>query len=444
MKKKALMTASVASMIDLFNMDNIHLLQSLGYQVEVAANFAFGSITSQERVDAFRGELEAAGIRTYHVPIPRSISDIKDIISSYRAMKRLCEEGGYTLMHTQSPIGGVVARMAAAKQRKAGMKVIYTAHGFHFFRGAPKANWLLFYPIEKFFSRVTDVLITINQEDFARAGKFHAGKTVCVPGIGIDLDKFAGAGRETPGDSEAMQKDPDGSYKKLEAMQKDPDGSYKKLETMQKDPGGSHKRSQALPDGAGFSSQELQALRDEFGFLAEDYVLLSLGQLSHRKNQETVIRAVARLADKQIKYLIVGAGELEAHDRKLIRELQIEDRVILAGYRGDVPALMHMADCFVFPSKQEGLPVALMEAMASGIPVICSKIRGNTDLIADREQGILVEPEDGEGFAKAIVEMKNDPAFARRCAMQAKTKVKDFGRETVQGMMREIYESVES
>ncbi len=386
MKKKALMTASVASMIDLFNMDNIHLLQSLGYEVDVATNFVFGSITSQERVDAFRGELEAAGIRTYHVPIPRSILDVKHIIRSYRAMKRLCEEEGYTLMHTQSPIGGVVARMAAAKQRKKGMKVIYTAHGFHFFKGAPKANWMLFYPIEKFFSRSTDVLLTINQEDFARAGKFHAGKTVLVPGIGIDLDKFAGDGERNKGNS--------------------------------------------------------QALRAEFGFSDADYVLLSLGQLSHRKNQETVIRAVAQLADQQIKYLIVGAGELEAHDQELIQKLQIEDRVKLAGYRGDVPALLHMADCFVFPSRQEGLPVALMEAMAAGIPVICSNIRGNTDLVADRVQGMLVEPGDSKGFAEAITEMKNDPSLAKRCTGQAKKKVRDFGRETVQKMMREIYEGI--
>ena len=380
MKKKALMTASVASMIDLFNMDNIHLLQSLGYEVHVAANFAFGSITSQERVDEFRTELEQDGIKTYQVPIPRSIFDWKDIMISYRLMKKLCEEERYDLIHTQSPIGGVVARMAAAKHRKKGTKVIYTAHGFHFFKGASLKNWLLFYPIEKFFSRYTDVLITINQEDYARANKFHAKRVAYVPGIGIDLEKFAA-----------------------------------------------------------LTEPETKALRAELGFSSRDYVLLSLGQLSHRKNQETMIRAMAQIEDKAVRYLLVGAGELEKHYRALITELHLENRVILAGYRRDIPKLLHMADCFVFPSRQEGLPVSLMEAMAAGVPVICSNIRGNTDLVTDRQEGILVDAGDVEGFADAIMEMKRDGNLAERCRRQAGIKIREFGRETVQECMREIY-----
>lgn len=203
MKKKALMTASVASMIDLFNMDNIRLLQSLGYEVHVASNFAFGSITSQQRVDEFQVELEQAGIKTFQVPIPRSIFDIRNIIVSYRIMSRLCENEKYELMHTQSPIGGVVARMAAAQHRKQGLKVIYTAHGFHFFQGASFKNWLLFYPIEKFFSRYTDVLITINQEDYSRAKKFSAGEVVYVPGIGVDIKRF----REIPAQSDELRQE---------------------------------------------------------------------------------------------------------------------------------------------------------------------------------------------------------------------------------------------
>ena len=121
-------------MIDLFNMDNIRILQQLGYEVHVASNFKFGSITSQERVDAFRKELKEAGIRVCHIPIPRSIGDIKNIVCSYRQMKRLLEKERYAIVHTQSPIGGVVTRLAAGRIRKHGGKVIYTAHGFHFFK----------------------------------------------------------------------------------------------------------------------------------------------------------------------------------------------------------------------------------------------------------------------------------------------------------------------
>lgn len=379
MKKKALMTASVASMIDLFNMDNIHILQEAGYEVHVASNFKFGSITSQERVDTFRRELTDAGILTYHIPIPRSIGDIKNIIRSYRQMKQLCAKEQYALIHTQSPIGGVVTRLAAGKIRKKGSKVIYTAHGFHFFKGASKKNWILFYPIEKFLSRYTDVLITINQEDYQRAQKFHAGKVCYVSGIGIDIQKF----------------------------------------------------SEDIPDRA--------QVRESFGVTGQDFLLISVGQLSKRKNQETLIRAMAEISDKTIKYLIVGLGEYEQIDRELAKKLHVEDKVIFAGYHENVNALLHAADCFVFPSLQEGLPVSLMEAMAAQVPVICSRIRGNIDLITDGTEGILVEAMDVKGYAKAVMELKAHPKLAAEYRKNAFEKIKGFSIGAVHGQMEEIY-----
>lgn len=378
-QKKALMTASVASMIDLFNMDNIHILKELGYEVHVATNFAFGSITSQERVDAFRQELEAEGIRTHHIPIPRSIGDIKNIWASYYQMKKLCEQENYKIVHTQSPIGGVVARLAAKKLRKNGTSVIYTAHGFHFYKGASKKNWLLFYPVEKFLSRYTDVLITINGEDYERAKRFHAKKVCYVPGIGVDTEKIG----------------------------------------------------QAIGNR--------QQLRQELGFKEEDFVLMSVGQLSKRKNQETMIRAMAQISDKNVKYLIVGLGEMEETDRKLVEELHLEQNVVFAGYRGDVKELLHAVDCFVFPSLQEGLPVALMEAMAAGTPIVCSKIRGNVDLVKDGVEGTLVEALDVGAYGKAVVELKAQEKIRENYRKQAWKKIRAFGIESVHEKMKEIY-----
>ncbi|MBO5372849.1 MAG: glycosyltransferase family 4 protein [Lachnospiraceae bacterium] len=382
-KKKALVTASVASMIDLFNRDNIRILQELGYEVEIASNFAFGSITSQKRVDAFKQEMENKGIRVIHVPIPRSITDIKHIISSYKQMKKLIREEEYALVHTQSPIGGVVARLAAKKWRKKGTRVIYTAHGFHFFNGASKASWLLFYPIEKLLSKGTDVLITINAEDYERAKKFSAKRVCYVPGIGVDVDKF-----RKP-------------------------------------------------------TENREALRQEFGFAEEDFVLLSVGQLSKRKNQETMIRAMAQISDRNVKYLVVGLGEMEEADRKLIMELGLKDRVILAGYKDNVDELLHTADAFVFPSLQEGLPVSLMEAMAAGLPIIASKIRGNTDLITDGMEGMLVEAMDTTAYAKAVMELKADSSLQksyRNCALE---KIQGFSAACVHDRMKDIYQSIE-
>ena len=382
MKKKALMTASVASMIDLFNMDNIHILKEEGYEVHVASNFKFGSITSQERVDTFRRELTDAGITTYHIPIPRSISDVKNIILSYRQMKQLCETEKFDLIHTQSPIGGVVTRLAARNIRTQGSKVIYTAHGFHFFQGASKKNWMLFYPIEKFLSRYTDVLITINQEDYQRAQKFYARQVRYLPGIGIDIQEF----------------------------------------------------SKDRSDRA--------QIRESFGITDQDFLLVSVGQISKRKNQGTFIKAMAEISDVTVKYLIVGLGEYEQTDRELAKSLHVDNRVIFAGYCENINALLHAADCFVFPSLQEGLPVSLMEAMAAKVPVVCSRIRGNTDLITDGFNGRLVEPMDVKGYAKAVMELKLHKEQAATYRENAFDKIKEFSIQAVHGRMEGIYRKI--
>lgn len=384
MSKKALVTASVASMIDLFNMDNIHILQNMGYEVDVAANFEFGSVTSKERIQEFKEELKEQGINVHHTPVPRSIGDVKNIWSSYKELRELCLENKYDIIHTQTPIGGVVTRMAARKIRKKGCKVIYMAHGFHFFKGAPKKNWILFYTIEKFCSKFTDVLITINQEDYKRANKFYAKKVYYVPGIGLDIDKF--------------QK----------------------------------------------STRNRSELRKELGINENDYVVISVGELTKRKNQETMIRSMAKIQDKEIRYVMVGIGECEESDRKLVQELGVEEKVIFAGYRKDIGDLLHMADCFVFPSNQEGLPVALMEAMAAGLPVICSNIRGNNDLITDGVEGRLLETYDIGGYAMAIEEVKQNCALADKYRKNARIKIVKFGIENVRSLMTDIYGEMEN
>jgi glycosyltransferase involved in cell wall biosynthesis len=342
-KPKALMLASVASMIDLFNADNINILLKLGYEVDVATNFEFGSITSQSRVNEYKKELLERGIGVYHVPITRSLSEVKDIVASYKIVKRLADNKHYKIVHCHSPIGGVICRMAFRKaRRKYGTKVIYTAHGFHFFKGASKKAWAFFYPIEKFCSRYTDLIITINQEDYNNAQKFHCKRVEYVPGIGIHTEEFRNV------------------------------------------------------------KIDKHAKRLELGFDDDDFIFMSTGQLSVRKNHEVVIRALAQIDNPKVKYLIVGFGELEDKLKSLANELNIRERVVFADYRGDVKELLHAVDAYAFPSRQEGLPVALMEAMAVGLPVVCSRIRGNVDLIENGKGGYLYECNDVDGFAKGM------------------------------------------
>lgn len=380
--KKALMVASVASMIDQFNMDNIAILEQLGYRVEVAANFSQGSNTSPQRVAEFQRELTEAG-RVYHqVDIPRSVFKVSSILSSLKQLKTLCHREQYDLIHCHSPIGGVVARLAARKMRKKGAKVIYTAHGFHFFKGAPLKNWLLFYPMEKLCARMTDLLITINQEDYNLAKrKMKAGKVVYVPGIGLNTRRFSG-------------------------------------------------------------EEDTASLREELGLAPSAKIVLSVGELSRRKNHKVILEAIAKMKDPAIHYLICGIGPEEENLRNLAKQLGIGDQLHLLGFRRDVPGLLALADVYAFPSLQEGLPVALMEAMAAGKAVVCSRIRGNTDLIEPGIGGEVLETNHVDGFAFAMNRLLTDAALMEKMGQNNRLRIRDFDRSVVDAQMKTLYQEI--
>lgn len=379
--RKALMLASVASMIDLFNEDNICILQELGYEVDVIANFDKGSITSNERVNEFHDELIQKGVNVYNIPIPRSISKIKDIMRSYVQIKKIVNVNQYQVIHCHSPIGGVLCRLASSKARKKyGTKVIYTAHGFHFFNGANRKAWIVYYPIEKLCSKFTDLIITINQEDFTNAIKFKTCQVEYVPGIGVDTEKIQNA------------------------------------------------------------IVDREQKRKELGFDDKDFVFMSIGQISRRKNHEVMIRAIAKVTNEKVKCLIVGFGELEKELRELAKKLGIENRIVFAGYRGDIDEILHVVDAFAFPSLQEGLPVSLMEAMSIGLPVVCSKIRGNVDLIEDGKGGYLYEANDIDGFTEGINKIVNSRDI--NMGVNNIETMKKFDKKIVHKQMEQIYKKL--
>ena len=380
MVQRVLQLASVASMIDLFNRDNLIVLEELGADIDVAANFQSGSITSQERVDEYKQELLTRNIEVIDYPCPRSITKVDDIVRSYKIIKKLIDERHYRIVHCHSPIGGVLARLASRKARKDGTKVVYTAHGFHFYKGSSLLSWLIFYPIERLCSRLTDLLITINKEDYERAKSWNTCCVELVNGIGVHTEEFLN------------------------------------------------------------ERVERKAYREELGFEDNDYVFMSTGQVSVRKNHEVIIRAIAEIHNPRVKYLLVGFGELEEKLKALVKELGIEDRVVFAGYRGDVKRLLHAVDGFAFPSLQEGLPVALMEAMAAGLPIVCSRIRGNVDLIENGKGGYLYDCHDVKGFAEGM-----EKIVAGEGSEMGKINIetmKNFDIETVNNRMRELYEEL--
>ena len=288
-------------------------------------------------------------------------------LKAYKSLKKVINEGGYNIIHCHTPVGAMLTRLTAKQARKLGTKVIYTAHGFHFYKGAPAVNWLLYYPVEKWLSRYTDVLITINKEDYEKAKTFKSGKVYYVPGVGIDLKRF------------------DVVY---------PDKDKK---------------------------------RENIGVRAEDFVLLSVGELIPRKNHEVVIRAMSVLKQEDklthLEYVICGEGAYESELEKLAEDLGVAEHIRFLGYRADIAEICHCSDLFVFMSHQEGLPVALMEAMAGGLPAVCSNIRGNTDLIENNVSGLIVAstPKD---VAEAVVQMQKNPDMRNRMAAAALSAIK--------------------
>lgn len=374
--KKVLVLASVASMIDQFNMPNIRLLQEKGYEVHVACNFEKGNTCSNEKVSELKRSLQQLKIQCFQIDFARNITKVTRNINSYRHVLNLLKKNEYSFIHCHSPIGGVCGRIAAHKTKT---KVIYTAHGFHFFKGAPLKNWLLYYPVERWLARYTDVLITINKEDFTRAKTFKSKKVEYVPGVGINNGKFS------------------------------------KVDIV------------------------IKKKREEIGLADDNFVILSVGELNKNKNHEVIIRAIAKLKNKNINYVLSGQGPLESYLRELIRKLGIKDQVHFLGFRSDIPELCKVADLFAFPSYREGLSLSLMEAMASGLPVVCSNIRGNTDLIEDGKGGYLVKPNDVDGFSKAIENIISSEKL-RACFSKDNIKqIKKYSIENVMSKMEGIY-----
>ena len=370
---KVLFTATVVKThIMQFHIPYLKMFQEMGWETAVAARNDY-----ENPADCVIPYCDVY----YDIKFERNPLNPKNL-EAYRELKRILDEGEYDLVHCHTPVGGMLTRLAAGSARKKGSKIFYTAHGFHFYQGAPLLNWLVYYPLERWMARKTDVLITINQEDYQRAKHFPAKQVVYIPGVGVDLQRFA-------------------------------------------------------PDQAA-----RLAKRKELGLGEEEFALLSVGELIPRKNHALVLEALARLRQEgkleKIRYLICGRGKIEAELRQKAEALGVADRVAFLGYRKDVPQLCNACDLFVFMSLQEGLPVALMEAMACGLPVVCSRIRGNTDLVESGVNGEILDSTP-EALAESIQRLRLDPVRRERCAASAVRTVQAYDLQNVQEQMKKVY-----
>ena len=319
------------------------------------------------------------GCKIYPLSCTRSPFN-KGTFKAIKEIKQIVAENNYDIVHCHTPIAAMCTRLACKKFRKNGGKVYYTAHGFHFYKGAPLKNWLMFYPIEKICSYLTDTLITINQEDFNFAKKrLNAKKTEYVPGVGIDTALFANT----------------------------------KISRQEK-------------------RAELQ--------IPEDAILLtSVGELNDNKNHQIVLRAIAKLKSDNIHYVIAGEGENADKLTSLAKELGIENNFKLLGYRKDIAEIYKASDICCFPSIREGLPVAVMEAMASGLPIVSGDNRGSRDLCKNGINGFLCAPSSAEEFANAINKIISDTALANKISENNKSVALHFDLQVINQKMYEFY-----
>ena len=357
MNRKILVTATDLMMVQ-FLLPHIRNLVANGYVVEIACSEVGG------RMKEIRDKIGACVKKIYTVNLHRSPINLGNF-KGFREMKRIIEQGYYDIIWTNEPVMGVVTRLAAKKARKCGTKVLYMVHGFHFYDGAPKVNWMIYYPIEKVMASKADVICTVNQEDYKRAKDFKVQEVRYIHGIGINTDRL------TVGEN---KKD----------------------------------------------------IRDELGLNEDDFLVLSVGELNENKNQKVIIQAISLLRDKNIHYILCGKGNQLDNLKKLVEENKLKQNVHFLGYRTDVVDICSQVDVYVMPSKREGLPVASLEAMYCGLPLVTSDIRGLTDVMENGISGYMCRPEDVKGFAKGIKNLKNNPEMRKKMGKHNREVVKPY------------------
>lgn len=370
--KKILYVATVASHIAQFHKPYMKLFKENGYEVHVAArdNLAEKNGLQLEYVDKF-----------INIPFQRSPFNLKNVIS-YKQIKKLLTEEKYDLIICNTPVGGIVTRMAAKKTRKKGTKVIYIAHGFHFYNGAPKKNWLIYYPIEKHFAKKCDAVITINQEDYKLASKKFKTNVSYIHGIGVDEERY----------------------------------SLQSLDKREK-------------------------MRESMGVSDEAFVILVVGELLPNKNQIQAIKAVEEISQKHknIKLWIAGNGSNRETLERYVNEHGLQDYVEFLGYCTNLQEYQWAADVGVSCSIREGLGLNVIEAMIAGNTFIGTKNRGHNQLISDGENGFLVDVGDYTALSEKLELLMFDKELKSRLQENAKEMIKPYTLSNTLKEMEEIY-----
>lgn len=374
MSKKMLYILNTANHVNNFSYTSMIAAQKLGFEYHIAGNWGYKNDVER------RADEEKYGIHIHQIDFIRTPYHPGNI-KAYKQLAKIVEKERFDIIHCNTPIGGIVGRLLGKKFNIS--TVIYQAHGFHFYKGAPLLNWVLYYPIEKWLAHYTDVLITINSEDFELAKNKmklrKGGKLYYVPGVGIDLSQYE------------------------------------------------------LPEST------RDTMRKELGLKESDVALISAGELNVNKNNKVIIEALGNLQNRSLHYYLCGVGPCEKELKALTKSKGITEQIHFLGYRIDIKELFQAADVFVMPSFREGLSRSIMEAMASGLPCIVSDIRGNRDLIKTNENGVLCSANNIEELAFNIEMLTENHALREKMARVSKVYVKEYSSKKVTEKLIDIY-----
>ena len=380
MTKKVLMLAAKANMIQQFNHRNIKILQSLGFEVHVATNMIdFGSMSNQEN-ERFKQWMSENNVVPHQIDFERRMGSIKGNFRSIKQLRLLFKQNHFAFVHAHSPLGGILGRFVAWQYK---VPTVYTAHGFHFFKDGSKSSWFVFFPIEWIFSFVTDTLITINEEDYALVQKYmHAKNLLNLNGNGVDVE-------------------------------------------------------QAWLISDDQKNKARSEIRKELNIPEDAFLITSVGELSDRKNHRIVLEALKLMTPeerKNVYYVIAGTGSNGPLLLEIAESFQFQNSLKLLGYRNDIHNINYASDLFVFPSLQEGLGIAGLDATVDGTLILGANRRGIADYIIPGLNGDIFNPESSENLKLKLLEFINN-----RAQIQESSFLKKFDKKYIDREMKSVY-----
>lgn len=366
MTKKVLFAANLESFYIKFLIPQLKYFKVQGYEVTIAAKLEGLEIPYCDK--------------KINIDFARSLN-VKQNIKSYKQLKKVFQEEHYDIVSCHTPFGGAITRLAYKNCKVKNTKMIYMAHGFHFYKGAPLLNWVLFYPVEKYLAKYTDRLVTINLEDYTLAKRKFKTDVFYIEGIGVDDDRIQ----------------------------------------------------------IHVSENDKENLKKECNIDPQDFVIVYVAELNKNKNQKMLIRAVQELNDEHIKVLLVGSGEAEIELKQFVEQNEVTNQIQFLGFRKDVPKILSIAHVGISTSIREGLGLNVIEYLLCGLPVIATKNRGHSSIIQNGKNGYLVEIHDVNALKERIQFIKENYDQQVQLIQKNSDIVKKYLLSNVMKKIEEIY-----